>query len=265
MKDSKQILLSYIDCSFKQDIYYGLAIMLLEHVSDIQNYNINKVAQLCYVSTSTLSRFCRKLGFENYNEFKNGFDQKYKLINYTNDFLQQSTDDILTVAKDRLEEIHALIDSQLDDLDISRLDRILERIYESQTILFLGHQLLQFYGSYLQQNLLRYHKLSYSFYQEADQIQFIGHMSPRSLVIILSVDGSYHIKHAEIIALLTRKKVTTVVITQNPSTPLIDYCTDSLIIKGTNKNDVGKYGMLFLIDLMMLRYKLLYPGLDDLY
>jgi len=262
MRDSKQILLSYIDCTFKKNIYYELAILLLEHESEIQNSSIEKIAQACFVSTATLSRFCRKLGFENYNEFKNNFDQHYIINNYTNDFLQNAKKDLHSTTKNYANDIHALMQMQLEGIDNDKVDWILNSIHNSNTILFLGHQLLQFFGSHFQQNLLRFHKLSYSFFQEVHQMEFITQMEPDALVIIMSVDGNYHLKHPKVMDLLVKKKAKIVVITQNTVTPLLNYCTSSLILKGKNENELGKYGILFLIDYMTFRYKILYPEIE---
>ena len=262
MKDSKQILLSYIDCTFEKSIYYELAILLLKHEREIQNSSIDKVAQMCFASTATLSRFCRKLGFKNYNEFKNNFDQHYSINNYTNNFLQSVKKDVNVAAENYIDDIYNLMRIQLANIDESRVDLILNSIHKSPTILFLGHQLLQSFGSHIQRNLLRFHKLSYSFFQEAHQMDFITQMTPDSLVIILSVDGNYHLKHPKVMKLLMQKKVETIVITQNPATPLLNYCNNSLILKGNNENEIGKYGVLFLIDYMLFKYRLLYPEIE---
>ena len=262
MKDSKQILLSYIDCTFEKSIYYELAILLLKYGREIQSSSIDKVAQMCFVSTATLSRFCRKLGFENYNEFKNNFDQRYAINHYTNNFLQSAKKDINATAENYINDIHNLMRTQLEGIDVGKVDLILNNIHKSPTILFLGHQLLQSFGSHIQQNLLRFHKLSYSFFQEAHQMDFITQMDSDALVIILSVDGNYHLKHPKVMKLLTQKKAKTIVITQNSSTPLLNHCEHSLILRGNNENEVGKYGMLFLIDYLLFRYRLLYPEIE---
>lgn len=258
LKDSKQILLSYINCTFKQDIYYELAILLLKHEKEISNYSIDKIAQLCFVSTSTLSRFCRKLGFQNYNEFKNGFQQNYKVNNYSIELFQQINKDINKASFQLLNDIYDTMKSQIENIDLADIDWILDQIYKNKTVLFLGHQFLQSIGNYFQQNLLRFDKLSYSFNQEADQIQFLKHINDNTVVIILSIDGSYHLKHNDIMEVLLKKNITIILITQNKYSQLTHYCDKSLILKGSNKNDIGKYGMLFLIDFMLLRYKNLY-------
>jgi Transcriptional regulators len=262
MKDSKQILLSYIDCTFEKSIYYELAISLLKHERELPHSSIDKIAQMCFVSPATLSRFCRKLGFENYNEFKNNFNQHYSINHYTNDFLQSAKKNLNTTAENYIDNIHSLMTVQLNGIDPKKVDLILNDIHQSQTILFLGHQLLQSFGSHIQQNLLRFHKLSYSFFQEAHQMEFIAKMDSNALVIILSVDGNYHLKHPKVMKLLMQKKAKTIVITQNPLTPILNHCEHSLILQGNNENEIGKYGMLFLIDYLLFRYHLLYPDIE---
>lgn len=265
MKDSKQILLSYIDCAFDQDIYYELAILLLKHEREILNFSIDKVAQLCFVSTSSLSRFCRKLGFQDYNEFKKGFQQNHKVTNYSNELLQQVNRDMNVASLHLLNDIYHTMKLQIENLDLKDIDWLLDQIYRNENILFLGHQFLQNIGIYFQQNLLRFNKISYAFYQEADQIRFLKHTNDHIIVIILSLDGSYHLKHEDMMNLLLKDNITVILITQNEYSQLNHYCDKTFLLKGSNKNDVGKYGILFLIDLMMLRYKNLYIDLKKIY
>lgn len=258
MKDSKQILLSYIDCAFEHDIYFRLAIQLLKHENDIINSSIDKIAQLCFVSTASLSRFCRKLGFKNYNEFKNGFQQNHKVSNYSQGLFQQVNQNINMASIYLLNNIYDTTQTLIKNIDLRDIDWILDQIYRNENILFLGHQFLQNIGTYFQQNLLRFNKISYSFYQEADQLQFLNHNDENIIVIILSLDGSFHLKHNDIMNLLLKKNITIILLTQNENSQLSRYCTKTLILKGTNKDDIGKYSLLFLVDFMILRYKNLY-------
>ena len=38
--------------------------MILENINKIPEYNITDVAEMCFVSTATISRLCRKLNYE---------------------------------------------------------------------------------------------------------------------------------------------------------------------------------------------------------
>jgi DNA-binding MurR/RpiR family transcriptional regulator len=47
-----------------------VATVMLEHISELADLSIGELADRCTVSKSTLSKFVRKLGFEDYIDFK---------------------------------------------------------------------------------------------------------------------------------------------------------------------------------------------------
>ncbi len=66
-------LLAFYNASPENDIYRDAIIQILDHLEDIhneRNATIYQMANLCYVSPSTISRLSRKLGCENYIAFR---------------------------------------------------------------------------------------------------------------------------------------------------------------------------------------------------
>ncbi|MGC6770087.1 MurR/RpiR family transcriptional regulator [Enterococcus sp. LJL51] len=54
---------------------YRISRFILSNLRSIQTYNISQLAQACFVSNSSISRFCRKIGFRDFNELKQQFFQ----------------------------------------------------------------------------------------------------------------------------------------------------------------------------------------------
>lgn len=54
---------------------YRISRFILSNLKDIHGYNISQLAKACYVSNSSISRFCRKIGFRDFNELKHQFFQ----------------------------------------------------------------------------------------------------------------------------------------------------------------------------------------------
>lgn len=69
-------LINYMNTNNKDDIYYQLAKVMIENIDMIAQLKIESLAELCFVSPSTVSRFCRKLGYRNFNSFKEQFANK---------------------------------------------------------------------------------------------------------------------------------------------------------------------------------------------
>ena len=51
-------------------IYYRPCNTILRQLSNLQNYSIHSLAELCFVSPTTLSRLSRELGYSSFQEFK---------------------------------------------------------------------------------------------------------------------------------------------------------------------------------------------------
>lgn len=57
------------------DPYFILAEYFLEHYHELSRLNIYDVAADCFVSRSSIRRFCQAIGYENFVAFKDEFAQ----------------------------------------------------------------------------------------------------------------------------------------------------------------------------------------------
>ena len=63
-------LMSYVNVSSSQDMYYTIAHTILTNLEKVPDININDLADLCYTSPATISRFCKDLNCKNFANFK---------------------------------------------------------------------------------------------------------------------------------------------------------------------------------------------------
>lgn len=259
MKDSRQVLLSYINCSYKEDIYYSLGNRLLEIASTIPNSSIDTIAQLCFVSNATLSRFCRVLGFNNFVQFKEGFIERPAITNYDPNFIKQSTEDLLEASIDKWESIHTDVIEQVNSIELNILDNVVRQIHDNSNIIFLGQEILQFYGAYIQQSLLYAGKLTRTFFQDIDTYNYMKTITDPTLVIIFSLGGTYLDTHPELIDILNRDHFKVLVFTQNKKSTLATLFENNILLPGDNSNDTGKFSLLFLLDILITHYNNRYP------
>lgn len=61
---------NYINNHNSEDINYNIASFIVNNIKSIPEYNITELSKLCFVSQATVSRFIKKLGFIDYNDFK---------------------------------------------------------------------------------------------------------------------------------------------------------------------------------------------------
>lgn len=65
------ILLSTLNDEAKGSNNYKIAKFMIENMRDLEDYSLTDLAQACYVSNSSISRFCRDIGLKNFSELKN--------------------------------------------------------------------------------------------------------------------------------------------------------------------------------------------------
>ena len=76
-------LLAFYNASPENDIYHDAVLQILDHLDSIRHATIYQMAAMCYVSPSTISRLCRKLGCENYAAFR---DEILHVLDHYDDF-----------------------------------------------------------------------------------------------------------------------------------------------------------------------------------
>lgn len=61
---------NYINNHNSEDINYNIASFIVNNIEIIPDYTITEVSKKCFVSQATVSRFIKKLGYIDYNTFK---------------------------------------------------------------------------------------------------------------------------------------------------------------------------------------------------
>ena len=84
MRSAFYALINFINTSKVDDVY-----------SNAAEYNIMDVAEMCFVSTATISRLCRKLNYESFSDFK--MDVKMNLRYFNHDSMRMQFDHQLPV------------------------------------------------------------------------------------------------------------------------------------------------------------------------
>ena len=73
-------LLTYINSSYSQDMYYTICYQVLNNIEKIPSISINELADLCYTSPATISRFCKALKCDNFAILKKKFKLDYSRL-----------------------------------------------------------------------------------------------------------------------------------------------------------------------------------------
>ncbi len=254
-------LLSYIDTSMQRDNNYQIAVRMLENFDSLKDMSISQIADMCFVSKASISRFCRFLGYESFKEMHDALGIDYPIsYDYSQRFFRNLTADpraaFLAYAKEAQQNIAETISEE----NLAELPKIAYAIHDCRRVAFFSHHFLWDTGRYLQNKLFSMGKVMELYLDRSSQLACAQSLQPEDMAIICSVGGSYPIRHVDVCNSIRDSKCSILAITQNPSNPYWNQAAFVMRCGVSNANDTGKYGALAAIDLVVQQYLLQYGG-----
>ncbi len=149
-----------------------IATYLLNHLDDIKDIGIQEMAKECSVAMSSISRFCKEIGLNDFNELRE------LLISTKMNFEQYSSS---SKAKNRLEEYSLKVKESITmvekSINMQQIDALCKEIQKYQQVGIFG--------------LLMLGKQTYSHISYKQQLQYISSTNEDDLLIIFSYTGCY--------------------------------------------------------------------------
>lgn len=165
-----------------------------EYMNNSIYMTVTEIANGCGVGEATVTRFCRKLGFRSFLEFKMTIAQEFK--NKTanegvlTDDIVANSENIESVAKGLYEININLLDNSLKSIDFNQLDEITDKIINSKKIHFVGvgHSGLIAENSYYK--FLRC-GMNSDFFRDGTNFQTISNLiKENEIVFVISNNGN---------------------------------------------------------------------------
>lgn len=162
------LLLDYVGSARVHDSNYEVAQGLLRNYTQLSNMSLRQMAEACFVSKASFSRFCRYPGFSDFSEFKGAVDGANYLV--TDDYSRQFCDDLMADGHSALEmhrsKVVDVLSTTLREEDLLVMDKVVEDLDAAHRIGFFSHHFLWHIGRYFQGKMLplgRYVELSQSY------------------------------------------------------------------------------------------------------
>ena len=163
-----------------------IARYLVTHSHELHDVTIKGVASACNVGMGSVSRFCRDVGFRDFDELRSALGRTSKL------FTVASCEDNLS---DRMEEHASYIGQSLQHvastLDVRMLHSLVEDLHKYQTVFVCGMLKAQAAAIDLQVDLLMMGKYVETCVGYAEQLRRIAAAREDDLVLVFSYTGSY--------------------------------------------------------------------------
>lgn len=256
-------LIFLVNNSDNSGVYYNIAKIILDNLDKVENISINDLADMCFVSASTISRFCRYVGCNSYIDFCDEVSRPPQSYNRTSLFVD------LTKQSDITQHMIDSIDSEFEImqkyLNNDLIDKLVNDIYNYKKIAIFGRGNSGYFARELQYNLMFNKKYTTSINNLSDQFKFIRESKEDTLIIIFTVSGQYLIPsrnddislHDNKLSILSSKS-NVVCITKNPKI-LKHPCVNYIIQFGSLelKSNYYNYSFEFLVDLISVKYSYL--------
>ena len=249
-------LLSILNKNDEDDTSFIIANYILNNLKDIEKTSIYKLAEDCYLSRSSVQRFIKDIGYDNYTQMKQSLSEvishEEALLDYTDrtnytDYIQESicsmTEDIADTAKK------------------AGFKNLLNRFINAKSVVFLVAEDSSHACRLLQQQLLAAGKLVRIVTSAGSNIMFLNELDRDDLLIVCSVSGNFALAVSD---QLRDIKATKCLITLNRTTAfmgqysIIYYIGEKLKPSSRSirmfKNVYTSYGLNFFFDLFYHAY-----------
>ncbi|MFQ6794517.1 MurR/RpiR family transcriptional regulator [Thomasclavelia sp.] len=177
-------LLYLINKAYTENNDVLIAKNLLENRYDLDRYSLDKLSEKTFFSQSSLSRFIKKIGYQNYNDFKNNIIRSNWMIEKNNQTIKNREYSVI------VDDIHKKISDCINNiynLDHQHLKRIIEKLKSANTIYFMGSELSMAMTHLLQMALISIGKEAYAIFDYHYQKEILTKLEDDSLLVVISI------------------------------------------------------------------------------
>lgn len=202
--------------------YYHIALVMLQQFSALKDYSISELAEICAVSKSTISKFIRYIGYEDFPDFRdaavfreNKYNNNFNYVTNVMDFIKTHSLDsyLLTVQQD--------IGATYHTLDWKAIERLVQDLAHYKHVGAFGLMYSETAALDLQIKLAYNQKFIVTNLNDIKQEKFIQNAGEDALIIVFSDSGEFLDKYQHIDDFtnkwaFSRTHAKVVVITSNP-------------------------------------------------
>lgn len=248
-------LLNFVNTAQVHDSYYDIAMAMIRSSEKIKRMSIAEMAELCYVSQATISRFCRFLGYESFKHFHDELNHEFRLMDdYTEQFRS-----LLRVSDEKaaalyLERAAGNIENALSNENMKKIAKGADLIHDSERCAFFSHHFLWDTGHFLQSRMIMMDKYIELYQSYENQLRCAKSLDENCTAIICTAGGSFFSYYSELTNTIIKSPAKVIVMTQNIRSNRINGSDLVISIGETNQDDSGKFGALAVVDQLVLQY-----------
>lgn len=182
-------LLNIINREDYNSMNFIIAKYLLENLERKKTISTKELAQECNVSKSSISRFCRKLGYEDFLELQIAIGSYHSFGDER--FSNLKGDSTGELIQSYFQCIQNTIDRRGQFFDTEALEALVRDIHDYERVVVMGHVQSAFPAVSLQHYLTILHKFVYCTQDISEEKEMLETFDERGLIIIFSAGGKF--------------------------------------------------------------------------
>lgn len=236
----------------------NLALYMKENINEVAYKSISEIAKESEVGEATITRFVKKIGFNNFQEFKlsivkESHETEKENTNIINPSINED-DGILDVANKLVKSSIEVLEGNLKNIDIDKIDCCIKSILNSKKVYFIG---IGYSGNIAMEAMYKFMRIGINcngFTDGHTMVMMSSILSEDDLVIAISHTGdTKEVIKASKLAVENKAKV--ISITSNQNSELSKISSESIpYISNESLFETGslstKTAQMFLIDLI---------------
>lgn len=187
--------LHYLNTNKRDATYSRIIIYLFTHLKEIRTLTITEIAERCFVSPATLTRFCRHFGVSTFASLRAslvslGAMKKHSGLRMKEQELLELKNDPKSYLTSYGAEITTAVNDVLQTIDIQQVDQLLADIHQAEEIVLIGYSATLDLAKDLQTSFLLSQKLVFVGETAETQQFFVEGLTEKSIVLVISSYGS---------------------------------------------------------------------------
>ncbi|HAE81578.1 MAG TPA: MurR/RpiR family transcriptional regulator [Lachnoclostridium sp.] len=180
------LLLAQVSSSSPNSTNSQIASYILNHLEEVRDTSIKDLASKCFVSLSSISRFCRDMGLNDFAELRELITETDLKFEIASDSAEPETQ-----KREYLSQVRSSIRLVEESLDMSRVEQLVDDIAKYDKVSVFGILKGETAAMNLQTSLLMLGKLTHTQVHFSKQIEYLEQADEKDLIIIFSYTGIY--------------------------------------------------------------------------
>lgn len=254
-------LLTLLNNEDPKSTNYYIAMILLQNYDSVSTLSISEIAKLCSVSKSTISKFARSIGFDDYATLKDAAPFKENRFHFDYNYL---TNIITPIEKEGIDPyFNAIIkdiQSYQKSIDLETIDKLAKDLIKYEKVAAFGLLFSESAAIDFQYKLAYNKKFIFTCLSDIDQENYIETAAEDTLIVIFSNSGNY-IKQYQLQEgnfqkkIFQKTKAKVVLITSNSAMQYnkdVDYC---ILFHHETTSQTHSFMYQIVVDMLVLRYR----------